>query len=128
MTEAFGIGILEAACCGLFIVSTRVGGVPEILPEGMIAFAEPDTEGKQRLFLVEWSGIPNTYLIRFVIDLVRALDYGIRHVAAGKHDVLLAHSQVRQMYSWTDVTERTEQVYFDVLASERPTFVERLQK
>lgn len=45
LTEAFGIGILEAACCGLFIVSTRVGGVPEILPDGLIAFAEPDTEG-----------------------------------------------------------------------------------
>lgn len=45
LTEAFGIGILEAACCGLFIVSTRVGGVPEILPDGMISFAEPDTEG-----------------------------------------------------------------------------------
>lgn len=46
LTEAFGIGILEAACCGLFIVSTRVGGVPEILPDGMISFAEPETEGK----------------------------------------------------------------------------------
>lgn len=46
LTEAFGIGILEAACCGLFIVSTRVGGVPEILPDGMISFAEPETEGQ----------------------------------------------------------------------------------
>lgn len=45
LTEAFGIGVLEAACCGLFIVSTRVGGVPEILPDGLIAFAEPETMG-----------------------------------------------------------------------------------
>lgn len=45
LTEAFGIGILEAACAGLFVVSTRVGGVPEVLPPGLIEFAEPEVEG-----------------------------------------------------------------------------------
>ncbi|KAJ3485132.1 hypothetical protein NLI96_g5180 [Meripilus lineatus] len=37
LTESFGIAILEAACAGLYVVSTRVGGVPEILPEDMIS-------------------------------------------------------------------------------------------
>jgi len=46
LTEAFGIAILEAACAGLYVVSTRVGGVPEILPEDMISFAEPEEDGK----------------------------------------------------------------------------------
>lgn len=45
LTEAFGIAILEAACAGLYVVSTRVGGVPEILPEDMISFANPDEDG-----------------------------------------------------------------------------------
>jgi glycosyltransferase involved in cell wall biosynthesis len=36
---------LEAACAGLYVVSTRVGGVPEILPEDMISFAEPEEDG-----------------------------------------------------------------------------------
>jgi phosphatidylinositol glycan class A protein len=45
LTEAFGIAILEAACAGLYVVSTRVGGVPEILPEDMISFAEPEEDG-----------------------------------------------------------------------------------
>lgn len=45
LTEAFGIGILEAACAGLFVVSTRVGGVPEVLPPGLVEFAEPDADG-----------------------------------------------------------------------------------
>ena len=40
LTEAFGIA-LEAACAGLYVVSTRVGGVPKIRPEDMISFAEP---------------------------------------------------------------------------------------
>ena len=45
LTEAFGISIIEAACAGLFVVSTRVGGVPEILPENMIEFARADEDG-----------------------------------------------------------------------------------
>lgn len=52
LTESFGIAILEAACAGLYVVSTRVGGVPEILPEDMISFAEPDEDGMALLFLL----------------------------------------------------------------------------
>lgn len=45
LTESFGIAILEAACAGLYVVSTRVGGVPEILPHDMISFAKPEEDG-----------------------------------------------------------------------------------
>lgn len=45
LTESFGIAILEAACAGLYVVSTRVGGVPEILPEDMVSFAKPEEDG-----------------------------------------------------------------------------------
>lgn len=51
LTEAFGIAILEAACAGLYVVSTKVGGVPEILPEDMISFAKPEEDGE---FLVSY--------------------------------------------------------------------------
>lgn len=33
--------IVSFRSCGLFVVSTAVGGVPEILPTEMIKFAEP---------------------------------------------------------------------------------------
>jgi len=49
LTEAFGIAILEAACAGLHVVSTRVGGVPEILPEDMISFTAPTVDGTSDL-------------------------------------------------------------------------------
>ncbi|KAK0214639.1 hypothetical protein EDD85DRAFT_782801, partial [Armillaria nabsnona] len=45
LTESFGIAILEAACAGLYVVSTHMDGVPEILPEDMISFAEPEGDG-----------------------------------------------------------------------------------
>eukprot|EP01082_Thalassiosira_pseudonana_P001795 g832.t1 g832 contig10:813539-814845(+) len=44
LTESFCIAILEAASSGLFVVSTNVGGVPEVLPPDMIHLADPDVD------------------------------------------------------------------------------------
>ena len=51
LTEAFRIAILEAACASLYVVSTRVEGLPEILPEGMISFAKPEEDGNSYILL-----------------------------------------------------------------------------
>ncbi|CAH8511288.1 unnamed protein product [Schistosoma rodhaini] len=39
LTEAFCIAILEAVSCGLMVISTAVGGLPEVLPEHFIRLA-----------------------------------------------------------------------------------------
>ena len=44
LTEAFCIGIVEAASCGLVVVSTNVGGIPEVLPPDMVYHADPNGE------------------------------------------------------------------------------------
>jgi len=49
LTEAFCMAILEAACCGLLVVSTRVGGVPEVLPSHMIHLARPEEDRNEPL-------------------------------------------------------------------------------
>ena len=46
LTEAFGTVIVEAASCGLYVVATAVGGVPEVLPPHMTVFAKPEEDGK----------------------------------------------------------------------------------
>jgi len=38
LTESFCITIVEAASCGLKVVTTNVGGVPEVLPPDMVEF------------------------------------------------------------------------------------------
>ena len=45
LTESFCIALLEAASCGLFVVSTRVGGIPEVLPTGMIKYCSVEVDG-----------------------------------------------------------------------------------
>jgi phosphatidylinositol N-acetylglucosaminyltransferase subunit A len=42
LTEAFCIAIVEAASCGLLVVTTRVGGIPEVLPEDMVIYSDPN--------------------------------------------------------------------------------------
>ncbi|KAH9995194.1 transferase [Russula compacta] len=94
LTEAFGIAILEAACAGLYVVSTRVGGVSEILPEDMISFAAPTAD-----------------------DVFRAMSEAVAHIARGEHDPHRAHQRIRGFYDWARVAERTEVVYRGVLAT-----------
>jgi phosphatidylinositol N-acetylglucosaminyltransferase subunit A len=49
LTEAFGTVIVEAASCGLYVVATAVGGVPEVLPPQMTVFAKPEEDGTSPL-------------------------------------------------------------------------------
>jgi len=88
LTEAFGTVIVEAASCGLYVVCTRVGGVPEVLPEKMTCFAKPEED-----------------------DLVAATCKAIADFRANRIRTERFHDLVKTMYSWTDVARRTERVY-----------------
>ena len=105
LTESFGIALVEAACAGLYVVSTRVGGVPEILPEDMISFAEPDED-----------------------DVVRAISEALEIVAKGMHDPYEAHERIKAFYDWGTVTERTERVYEAVMKSPEMDLVQRMKR
>lgn len=39
------MALLEAASAGLLVVSTHVGGVPEVLPDDMAILTDPSPEG-----------------------------------------------------------------------------------
>jgi phosphatidylinositol N-acetylglucosaminyltransferase subunit A len=88
LTEAFGTVIVEAASCGLYVVCTRVGGIPEVLPWELTSFAKPEED-----------------------DVVTVTSRAIEDMRAGRIQTDKFHDWVRAMYSWTDVAERTERVY-----------------
>jgi phosphatidylinositol glycan class A protein len=89
LTEAFGIAILEAACAGLHVVCTRVGGVPELLPDEMITFAEPTAA-----------------------HLIHALSKAIENIhELTPENMWQRHHRVASMYSWKNVADRTLLVY-----------------
>jgi phosphatidylinositol glycan class A protein len=88
LTEAFGTVLVEAASCGLMVVATRVGGVPEVLPGNMTVFVLPEVQD----------------VIRGVTEAV-----GLLTTKAVRRDRF--HDQVKMMYSWADIARRTERVY-----------------
>lgn len=88
LTEAFGTVIVEAASCGLYIVTTKVGGIPEVLPLHMTSFADPDEDS----------------LVDAALDAVEL-------VKSGKIDTSRFHDEVATMYSWENIAKRTENVY-----------------
>lgn len=103
LTEAFCIAIVEAVSCGLLCVSTKVGGVPEVLPPHLIQLAEPTGD-----------------------DLIEKVQAAIAEVP--HFDAWAAHESVKTMYSWFDVAQRTEIVYDRLLREERVPFIERLRR
>ncbi len=101
LTEAFCIALIEAASCGLLGVSTRVGGVPEVLPSNMLYLAEPEPS-----------------------SIVSALEEAIARVSYVSPWEL--HDNVRRFYSWDWVAERTERVYDRVIELPALSAAERL--
>ena len=101
LTEAFCIAILEAVSCGLHVVSTRVGGVPEILPPHVLTLTEPDP-----------------------VSLLSALSELIPFARKKPHPNF--HSEISHMYSWMNVAQRTSTVYDIVSERSRPNLYPRL--
>ncbi|CAB9510779.1 Phosphatidylinositol N-acetylglucosaminyltransferase GPI3 subunit [Seminavis robusta] len=102
LTESFCIAILEAACCGLLVVSTRVGGVPEVLPHDMVLLPQPN-----------------------VPAIVEHVKLAVAKQAAV--DPWHNHERLKQMYSWHWVAEQTVAVYDEIsLRGERRSLWDRL--
>lgn len=86
LTEAFCMAIVEAASAGLLVVSTDVGGVPEVLPRDMSVLAAPEPRALVAAMAT-------------AVEMYRTVDRQRQH------------DRVTAMYSWDRVASRTEVVY-----------------
>lgn len=92
LTEAFCMAIVEAASCGLQVVSTNVGGIPEVLPPDLVWLADPTVEG-----------------------LVQTLKKSIEDKFKGNVvEPKECHRRIQKYYEWDDIAQRTLKVYNDV--------------
>ncbi|XP_026672017.1 N-acetylglucosaminyl-phosphatidylinositol biosynthetic protein isoform X2 [Ceratina calcarata] len=89
LTEAYCMAIVEAASCGLQVVSTKVGGIPEVLPSDLIYLVEPTVPG-----------------------LIEGLESAISDYKEGNTRCPLeTHKRISLYYNWFNITRRTEVVY-----------------
>lgn len=93
LTEAFGTVLVEAASCNLLIVCTRVGGIPEVLPDHMTVFSKPEEDDLVRA-------------TSEAVGIIMGTDERSQRIRRDRF-----HEQVRMMYSWADIALRTERVY-----------------
>ncbi|XP_044750914.1 phosphatidylinositol N-acetylglucosaminyltransferase subunit A [Coccinella septempunctata] len=92
LTEAYCMAIVEAASCGLKVVSTRVGGIPEVLPSDLIYLAEPT-----------------------VGSIIQALCNAIKDLKLGNTICpYTCNKRIRGYYNWENVSSRTEIVYRNI--------------
>ena len=89
MTEAFCVAMCEAVSCGLQVVTTNVGGIPEVLPDGMVELCQPSVQAlcdglEKCIQNVRDNNIPDPW------------DY---------------HQKMEQFYNWHNIAKRTERVY-----------------
>jgi len=92
LTEAFCMAIVEAASCGLTVVSTKVGGIPEVLPASLIHLVEPS-----------------------VTSIEQGIVAAVKEVVQGRTaDPWQGNKFVSSAYNWRRVAGRTEAVYHGV--------------
>lgn len=83
------MAIVEAASCGLQVVSTNVGGIPEVLPLDLIWLSDPSVDG-----------------------LIQSVEKAIGDKLAGNVvDPFDAHARIKSYYQWDDIAKRTLKVY-----------------
>lgn len=130
LTEAYCMAIVEAASCGLQVVSTRVGGIPEVLPCNLIHLTDATVDSLHSGLL---TAIEKLQKYRNTITTNGSHTESKHSPPTGskcnKNDVLCPYECneiLRKLYNWNDVTRRTELVYQRVLVEPDPPYGEKL--
>ena len=101
ISEAFCMAILEAAACGLYVVSTDVGGIPEILPPEQMTLCKPNAQ-----------------------DMIEKLSKVIDE--AWYKNSSKSPAYIKESYDWFYVAEKTAQVYERALKTENKSSFRKL--
>lgn len=136
------MAIVEATSCGLQVVSTRVGGIPEVLPSNLITLTDASIDA---LYVGLRAAIENTLRQRQA-GLVptpnghcrdkETLPISRNHtpkktngLSIESDEVLCPYERneiVRKLYNWNNITVRTEKVYRRVMNEVDPVFGDKL--
>ena len=110
--EPLGIVNLEAMACGLPVVASATGGIPEVVVDGETGYLVPVDQ------LHDGTGTP-TNPDKFVHDMADAINRIMADPEKAKRMGQAGYERARDHFSWESIADKTVKVYEDVLAERK---------